>query len=660
LSVLFSFTRTEPIHRIIHLRFAASWLLLTVPSLSAGHSGHAERVPAAATFYKDIAPIVYRNCSPCHRPGEAAPFSLLSYRDAKAHAHQIADVTKRHLMPPWLPESGYGEFEGERRLNSAQIQMIEDWVQQGSPAGSPADGPPAPTFTKGWQLGPPDLVIEAPKPFLLKAGGADEFWNFVLPLPIQAKRWVKAVEIRPGNAHVFHHANLLLDRSGSARRSEKSPGSGFPGMELSIVEDTFDPDSHFLFWKPGSVPWVEPDGMAWRADPGMDLVLNVHLQPSGKPELVRPSVGLYFTDHPQTKFPMLVQLEHDGAIDIPPGERSFLVSDDFRLPMDVHVLAVYPHAHYLGKLLEGYATLPDGTRKWLIRIPSWDLNWQAVYRFRKPIFLPKDTVVSMRFRYDNSVENPRNPHNPPIRVKNGDNATDEMGHLWIQVLPLGEPDGRMKLQQAIMLRRLEKYPGDFSAHLNLGSLLMTRHDTTGAIFHFERALQAEPGNAVARNQLGAAFLSESKVPAAIEQFKLALNADSEYTDARYNLANALANQEEWEPAAAQFRKILQNNPGDNGAREHLLEVLLMWGQELVAANKLEQVVLCYREALELRPRDAELHTNLGTALARLGRLAEAIPQFEDALAISPNLEPAKRNLQSARITLQAQQGQTKK
>ncbi len=512
---------------LVHLPLAASCLLLTVPS-SAASSGNAEHAVPAVTFYKNIAPIVYRNCSACHRPGEVAPFSLLNYRDTKVHAHQIADATKRRYMPPWLPESGYGEFEGEHRLSSAQIQTIQDWVQEGSPAGSPSDGPPAPTFTTGWQLGPPDLVIEAQKPFLLKADGPDEFWNFVLPLPIKAKRWVKAVEIRPGNPRVFHHANLLLDRSGSSRRREKSPGSGFAGMELSIVEDTFDPDSHFLFWKPGSLPWIEPDGMAWRADPGMDLVLNVHLQPSGKPELVRPSVGLYFSDHPQTKFPMLVQLEHDGAIDIPPGDRSFLVSDDFRLPMDVSVLAVYPHAHYLGKLLEGYATLPDGTRRWLIRIPNWDLNWQAVYHYRQPVFLPKGSVVSMRFHYDNSADNPRNPHNPPIRVRNGDNGTDEMGHLWIQLLPLGEPDGRMTLQEAIMLRRLEKYPGDFSAHLNLGSLLMTRHDTAGAIPHFRKALQTDPGNAVARNELGAAFLSESKLPEAIEQFKLALNADPGY------------------------------------------------------------------------------------------------------------------------------------
>ena len=177
--------------------------------------------------------------------------------------------------------------------------------------------------------------------------------------------------------------------------------------------------------------------MAWRADPGTDLVLNVHMRPTGKPELVQPSIGLYFTGEPGTKYPMLLPLEHDGALDIPPGDADFLVSDDFVMPMDMDVLAVYPHAHYLGHLLEGYATLPDGTRKWLIRIPDWDPSWQAVYRYKEPVFLPKGTVVSMRYHYDNSAANVRNPNQPPQRVRDGNQATDEMAHLSLQVLPRG-------------------------------------------------------------------------------------------------------------------------------------------------------------------------------------------------------------------------------
>jgi hypothetical protein len=222
------------------------------------------------------------------------------------------------------------------------------------------------------------------RPYSLSADGAEVFWNFVLPVPITGPKWVKAVEIRPGAPRAVHHASIILDRSRSARRRETAPGAGFPGMDLTIAEHTFDPDGSFLAWKPGSPPMIEPDGMAWRAGPAMDLVFNVHLRPSGKPEIVSTEIGLYFTNTPRTKYPMLVELEHDGAIDIPAGDHDYLLSDDFRAPLDLMVLAVYPHAHYLGKLLEGYATLPEGTRKWLVRIPQWDLNWQGVFHFKKP------------------------------------------------------------------------------------------------------------------------------------------------------------------------------------------------------------------------------------------------------------------------------------
>ena len=220
-------------------------------------------------------------------------------------------VTQQRYMPPWLPEAGYGEFKDELRLTTAQIALLRQWAEDGAPAGEVTDAPPVPAPSNVWRLGPPDLIVQASKPFLLAADGPDQFWNFVLPLPLTETRWVRAVEIRPGNARIFHHANLLLDRSGSARRRETVTGAGFPGMDLSIEEDNFDPDSHFLFWKPSTLPWVEPAGLAWRATPGMDVVLNVHLQPSGKPEAVQPSIGLYFTDQPQSKFPMLIQLEHD-------------------------------------------------------------------------------------------------------------------------------------------------------------------------------------------------------------------------------------------------------------------------------------------------------------------------------------------------------------
>jgi len=607
------------------------------------------------TFYKQIAPIVYHSCAPCHRPGEPGPFSLLTYTDVSKRGRQIVSVIKRRYMPPWLPEAGYGEFEDERRLTDEQIRTIEDWVRAGAPAGSPADAPPLPKFVPGWQLGKPDMVIEAPAPYHLRADGPDQYWNFVLPLDVPAARWVKAIEIRPGNVRAVHHANVLIDRSRSARMQEKTPGAGFPGMDLSIESDTFDPDSHFLFWKPGGTPWVEPDGMAWRADPGTDLVLNVHMQTTGKPELVQPSIGLYFTDHPGTKYPMLVQLEHDSALDIPAGDADFQVSDDFVVPMDLDVLGVYPHAHYLGHLLEGYATLPDGTRRWLIRIPDWDVNWQAVYRYKEPVFLPKGTVVSMRYHYDNSAANPRNPNQPPQRVRGGNQATDEMGHLWLQVLPRGGGDRRMELQEAIMRHRLEKYPGEFTAEFNLGALMLARGDQTDAIRYLRGAVAAPPDHPVALNTLGAALLSAGNISEAVGLFVRALAANPRYTNARYNLANAYAEQQRWEPAAEAFRRVLDDSPHDEGARQHLGEVLRLWGDENAKAGQLEAAAAHLRESLDFRQTDASLHSDLGTVLARLGRIREAVPEFEAALRIDPTFEAARHNLQAARAILEAQQ-----
>ncbi len=607
---------------------------------------------APVTFYKHIAPIVYHSCAPCHRPGEPGPFPLLTYTDVRKHGVQIVSVVKRRYMPPWLPEAGYGDFREERRLSAQQISVIEDWVRQGAPAGSPADAPPLPDFVPGWQLGEPDQVVQAPAPYRLPAAGPDQYWNFVLPLNVVAARWVKAIEIRPGNLRAVHHANALVDRGGSAREREKSPGAGFGGMDLNIESDTFDPDSHFLFWKPGGATWVEPEGMAWRADPGTDLVLNVHMQPTGKPELVQPSVGLYFSSQPGTKYPMLLQLEHDGALDIPAGDADFAAGDDFTVPMDMDVLAVYPHAHYLGHRLEGYATLPGGARRWLIRIPDWDPNWQAVYRYKEPVFLPQGTVLSMRYHYDNSAANPRNPNQPPRRVRGGNQAADEMAHLWLQVLPRGGQDRRMELQEAIMRHRLEKYPGEFTAQFNLGALMLSRGEASAAIAYLRGAIAARPDHPVALNTLGAALLSAGSTAEAAALFERALAASPSYTNARYNLANAMAIQHHWADSADGFRKVLAENPDDQGARRHLGEVLRLWGDQSAQAGRLDEAAARLREALQFRPDDAPLHSDLGALLARLGRIREAVPEFETALRLDPALESARRNLAAARARLE--------
>lgn len=569
------------------------------------------------TFNRDIAPIIFHFCSTCHRPGEAAPFSLLNYTDVKRHARQVADVTRSRVMPPWLPEPQELKFADEQRLSDAEIDRIAKWVEQGAIEGNPKDLPPAPRFVEGWRLGNPDLILTATKPLTLPPQGTDTYWNFIFPVPIESTRWVKAIEIRPGDKQYVHHANILVDRAGASRKREAEPGAGFGGMEIRIESQVFDPDSHLLFWKPGTIPSPEPEGMALRLDKGTDLILNTHLQPSGKPEVIQPSIGIYFTDQPATKFPMLLQLENDLKLDIPLGEKNFLVTDDFTLPVDVDLMAVYPHAHYLAKDIQAFATLSDGTKKTLIHIPQWNLNWQAVYRYAEPVLLPKGTTVSLRYTYDNSDGNPMNPNHPPGRVKGGNRSSDEMCHLWLQVLPVNfdaaKGDPRMDLQEALERHNVAKNPGDFEAHYNLAAMLQAKNQMEAAIDEYETAVRLRPDDAVANNGLGAALLANGQPRPATAVLRAAIEARPEYAEAHYNLGIALTQMGEMESAAEEFRTVLK-----------------------------------------LQPNDANAEANLGAALAELQRYPEAKLHLERALQINPNQPDAKENLGALKKAMSAQ------
>jgi tetratricopeptide (TPR) repeat protein len=599
------------------------------------------------TFDKDIAPILYQSCAPCHRPGEAGPFPLLSYADARKHASQLVTATARRFMPPWPPDPGYGDFADPRRLSDRQIRTIAEWVREGEPEGNAADLPAAPHFAEGWQLGPPDLVVKMPAPFTLPASGGDVFRNFVIPLNLKETHYIRAIELHPGNKRIVHHANIVIDHGRTLRSQDGVDGQpGFPGMDVitqSVGE--FDPDSHFLFWKPGTVPHVEPPDMSLRLDPDTDLIFNLHLQPSGKPEQVQPSVGIYFATHPPTRFPMLVQLEHDGALDIPPGSTQFAVTDHLVLPVDAQVLGIYPHAHYLGKRIEAWATLPDGSRRWLIKIDDWDINWQAVYLYRQPIDLPKGTRLEMRIAYDNSAINPRNPNHPPKRVRGGNRSEDEMGHVWLQLLPSqAAGDGRMALQEAVMRRRLEKYPADFVAHYNLGALMLTRDKPAEAIPFFEAALKVKPTDVTARNSLSAALIADNRPEEAVRELRRILAADPRSPMPHYNLARALALQGELAGAAAEYKVYLASQPDDADADVNLARIYIQ-------QKDYEAAVRYLREASRLRPDDGGVQTNLGAALAMLGQTAQAVEAFQRALALDPGNQAAQANLAAAKAEL---------
>jgi len=378
------------------------------------------------TFTRDIAPILNRHCASCHRAGEVAPFPLLTYQDAAKRAQLIAKVTESRYMPPWKPVTGYGKFQGERRLSDAEIAKLRAWAAQGVPEGNPAELPPPPQFPETWRLGKPDLIVEMPQPFDVPADGDDLYRCFVIPLALDSQKYVRATEFRPGNARVVHHALMFLDHFGSVREKGASyPCFGTPG---------FLPGGGLGGWTPGSGPIVMPPGTATTLWKSTVLVVQIHFHPTGKPERMRGAIGLYFADQPPARrLADLALVSRD--IDIPAGEAAYKVRDHFTLPVGVQAVGIIPHAHYLCKDMKGWAILPDGTKRWLLRIKDWDFNWQEQYRYAAPMKLPEGTRLEMEFTYDNSDANPRNPSHPPTRVVWGPDTTDEMAGLHVQVIP---------------------------------------------------------------------------------------------------------------------------------------------------------------------------------------------------------------------------------
>ncbi len=641
-------------------------------SVDPGKAVHAAE--ARVTWSHDVAPIVYRNCADCHHEGGSGPFSLLTYRDAQRWGSLLQQVTASRYMPPWLPEPGHGDFQDSRWLSDADIVTIKAWVADGMAQGDAADAPKAPVYTSEWELGPPDLVLSVTSPTQVPASGPDVFWNFAMPATVTGTKWIRAMEIKPGSPQVVHHANVILDRTAALRRSHPNDWRrGVPGMDITIDSgQNFDPDSHFLFWKPDSTALVEPETMPWRLDPGNDLVLNMHLKPTGKVEQIQARIGLYFAKAPATQLPMLLQLEHDDALDIPAGDAHFVVEDTLTLPEAVEVLAVYPHAHSLGKRMEGFATLPEGQTKWLVLVPDWDIERQAIYRLAKPLPLPKGTVLHMRYTYDNSAGNPRNPHTPAVRVHAGNSSTDEMGHLWLQVLPLetSSGDARIPLERAWMQNRLRKDAKDTTALFNLASMDSEAGEYAEAVKLYTRALESKPNDPRVLTGLGTVQFLGGDAAAAQASFQAAVTADPQYADARFDLAKVALQRGDFSSAEAQFHALLTRNAKDLAAQDGLGSALLAQGRATEATAMFDGVLrqdAANFEALYNRAQiaasandfataetdltralavheDADAERTLAIVLASQNRFAAALPHMQAAARLAPNDADTQRLL----------------
>lgn len=388
---------------------------------------------AQPTFSKDIAPIIYDNCTVCHRPGEIGPMALTSYQEVKNWGSMIQYVTEIKYMPPWPPEKSYSTLLEERGLTDDEIKLIADWVEAGMPQGDPALEPALPIFPTGSQVGEPDLVLSFAEAYEHAGDNRDQYQTFVLPTGLTEDRMVKAVEVRPGNGKIVHHAIIGLDVSGQGRvKDAQTAEYGFPSFGTFGVI----PEELYGGYVPGTKARKYPIGTGSPMYAGSDLLIEMHYAPVPITEYDSSTVNIFFADEEEEidrhiKHEVMLPLPStllNGPFYMLPGEvKTF--HGVWEVPNKISLLGITPHMHLLGKDWEVYAVSPAGDTTKLIQIPDWNFNWQGTYFFDRYQVLTAGTQIHALATYDNSADNPMNPNDPPAFVTWGEGTRDEMYFL---------------------------------------------------------------------------------------------------------------------------------------------------------------------------------------------------------------------------------------
>jgi|SRR5579863_76245 len=378
---------------------------------------------APPTFYKDVMPILQKNCQGCHRPGEAAPMSFLTYKDARPWAKAMREAVLLKKMPPWYADPHYGKFRNDRSLAQKDIDALVAWADGGAAAGDAADASTPLEFPEGWGAGKPDLVLEMPQEFHIPASGTIPYQHFVLPTGFQEDKWVRIAELRPGNRAVVHHALIFVRPPGSKYMVEAKPGEPFVAkQDWRIGRSPYD---EFLdIYVPGVTPQILKPGEAKLIKAGSDLIFQIHYTTNGKPAVDRSKIGLTFASEPPVKRVYTLAVATDKFV-IPPGAPDVEVESKFVLQSDVTVVSMNPHMHLRGKSFEYRVVLPTGEPETLLRVPHYLFAWQMPYILAQPLVLPKGTRIECTAHFDNSPNNPLNP-DPSAEVRWGDQSWEEM------------------------------------------------------------------------------------------------------------------------------------------------------------------------------------------------------------------------------------------
>jgi len=385
------------------------------------------------TFHKQVEPVLQARCQGCHRPGESAPFSMLTYKDTRPWAKAIKTAVLSRKMPPWHAEPGVGHFKNDRSLSQSEIDTIVKWVDSGAEEGNRKDAPAPQPFVEGWNIGKPDMVFEMPEPYEVPASGTVDYQWIVMPTGFTEDKWLQAVEVRPGDRSVVHHVIAFYRKPGSKWLADAKPG--VPTPKAMGAPETGMSDGSIGGYVPGLPAESLPRGRALLLPAGADLVLQMHYTASGKAAKDRTKVGVVFANEPPAERSFGLGVGNSKFV-IPPGAADHKVDAEITLDSDVRVVDFTPHMHLRGKAFEFRAVFPDGTREVLLRVPKYDFNWQVTYELAQERVFPKGTKIEGTAWFDNSPNNPFNP-DPKVEVRFGDQTWDEMmiGFIGVAFAP---------------------------------------------------------------------------------------------------------------------------------------------------------------------------------------------------------------------------------
>lgn len=446
--------------KMILLVIAIASATLSLPAMQA----NGVRTGKTITFAKDVAPIFFKNCAECHRPGEAAPFSTLSYKDVRPWAKSIREKVVGKQMPPWHADPHVGQFKNNRSLTQAEIETITAWVDGGAVEGNAKDLPPVPKFVDGWRIGKPDVVLQMQEDYILAASGPDEYQYFAIATGFTEDKYVQMAEARPGNRKIVHHIlafaippggpgskdmsklsraelrkmfdedgpNSVFYSDGDLRRVKMDAKVNDDGCNGKFGED--DAGDVIAGYAPGMPPEIFAPGVAKKVPAGAVLILQIHYSKvAGTEQKDRSVVGLIFAKEPPQKLMVKRGIENI-FFKIPAGAERHQATACWKPKEDINVYGLMPHMHYRGAAMEYKATYPDGKSEVLLNVPNYDFGWQTNYKLAEPKLIPKGTKIQVTAYYDNSAKNKFNP-DPGKVVRWGDPTYDEMLIGYIDYIP---------------------------------------------------------------------------------------------------------------------------------------------------------------------------------------------------------------------------------